>query len=549
MFSTKFKPPFIRTWLAAGIVGSVVLLSIGSDRFSGHTAHAVSAGCSWPSFSAPMSFGAGLSSAFVAAGDFNNDGKQDLVVANREYFTSDVALLLGDGTGNFGTAKHFPVGREPVYVVAGDFNGDQNLDFATANSYVERATPTLGTVSVRLGDGKGDFGPPINTVAGASPSSLATGDFNNDGRLDLAVGTVGFALINEGPFVVFSGGVSVLLGDGAGGFNQSQAPDFQKVSVASIATGDLNGDGKLDLALGLVPQPMVSGGSPHVMTMIGNGAGKFTIDQDFVITSAPISIVLGDFNHDGKLDLVNVDSKQGDFFKTITIRLGTGTGTFASPTSLPISSNPQFVAASDFNLDGNLDLVVANGRVYVTLGNGSGGFGLPTDQARFFDRGATGDFNNDGKPDLALLNNGFATSVSIVLNTCGTPTPPQLLASEQDNRGALVDSLIVRDPFPFTSNTNFSSDQRTRIILFATNIELQPGEDATSVTVRMENSQHTIFSVPAEYLGKLPNFSYLTQINVRLPDELANGGDVSMSVVYQGMESNKVSITIKPPAN
>jgi hypothetical protein len=549
MFSRKLKTQFNRTWPAAGILGCIVLLNLVSVRFSGHTAQAVSAGCSWPAFSAPTSFGTGQDSRFVAAGDFNNDGKQDLVVANKEYFASDVSLLLGDGTGNFGTAKHFPVEREPVYVVVGDFNGDQNLDFATANSNVDRAHPTLGTVSVRLGDGKGDFGPAINTVAGSAPSSLATGDFNNDGRLDLAVGTAGFALINEGPFVVFSGGVSVLLGDGAGGFNQSQAPDFQKISVASIATGDLNGDGKLDLALGVVPQQLVSGGAPHVMTMIGDGAGKFTIDQNFVITSAPISVLLGDFNHDGKLDLVNVDSQQGDFFNTITIRLGTGTGTFASSTSFRITSNPKFVAASDFNLDGNLDLAVANGRVYVTLGNGSGGFGLPTDQARFFDRVATGDFNNDGKPDLALLNTGFATSVSVILNTCGAPTPPQLLASEQDNRGAVVDSVAVRDPFPFTSITNFSSDQRTRIILFATNIDLQPGEDAASVTVRMENSQHAIFSVPAEYLGKIPNFSYLIQINVRLPDELANGGDVSMSVVYHGLESNKVSITIKPPAN
>jgi FG-GAP-like repeat/FG-GAP repeat len=548
MYSGKSKTQFNRTWLA-GIVGCLVLFSLVSDRLSGHTAQALSAGCSWPSFSAPTSFGTGQDSRFVAAGDFNNDGKQDLVVANREYFSSDVSLLLGDGTGSFGTAKHFPVGREPVYVVVGDFNGDQNLDFATANSYVDRAHPMLGTVSVRLGDGKGDFGPAIDTPAGASLSSLATGDFNNDGRLDLAVGTAGYAIVNEGPFIVFSGGVSVLLGDGAGGFNQSQAPDFQNISVASIATGDLNGDGKLDLALGVVPQQMVSGGADHVMTMIGNGGGKFTIDQDFVIPGAPISVLLGDFNHDGKLDLVNVDSMQGEFFKTITIRLGTGTGSFASPNSLQIASNPKFVAAGDFNLDGNLDLAVTNGRVYVLLGDGSGGFGLPTDQARYFDRMATGDFNNDGKPDLALLNTGFAQSVSVVLNTCGTPTPPQLFASEQDNRGAVVDSVIVRDPFRFTSNTNFSSDQRTRIVLFATNIDLQPGEDAASVTVRMENSQHAIFSVPAESVGKIPTFSYFTQINVRLPDELANGGDVSMSVIYHGLESNKVSITIKPPAN
>lgn len=95
----------------------------------------------------------------------------------------------------------------------------------------------------------------------------------------------------------------------------------------------------------------------------------------------------------------------------------------------------------------------------------------------------------------------------------------------------------------------FSLDHRTRIMLFALNIDLPPGEDAASVTVRAENSQHAIFSVPAEYVGKVPNFSWLTQVNVRLPDELVNGGDVSTSLIYHGVESNKVLITIKPPAN
>jgi uncharacterized protein (TIGR03437 family) len=81
------------------------------------------------------------------------------------------------------------------------------------------------------------------------------------------------------------------------------------------------------------------------------------------------------------------------------------------------------------------------------------------------------------------------------------------------------------------------------------NIDLQPGEDAASVMVRAENSQHAIFSVPVEYVGKVPQFSWLTQVNVSLPDELANGGDVSMSLIYHGVESNKVLVTIKPPGN
>ena len=549
MFSRKSKTQFNRPWSAAGVLGSMVLLVLVSDHFSGPTAQALS-GCSPPNFSAPNGFPTGQNSAFVAVGDFNKDGKQDLVVPNQYFQASDVSLLLGDGNGGFGAAKHFPVGRQPSFIVAADFNGDQNLDFATANS--DRSSSSApGTVSVRLGDGKGDFGPVTNFPTGSVPSSLATRDFNNDGKLDLAVGYEGSAVINEGPFIVHPGGVSVWLGDGAGGFTQSHTSEFGQSAVKSIAAGDLNGDGNLDLALGLVPAPFSSGQTRRMLILIGNGAGKFTITEDIATTSSPVCVLFGDFNHDGKLDLVNVDSFSGDFHDTITIRLGNGTGSFGSPTSFTIASNPQFAAAGDVDMDGNLDLVVANGNVYVTLGDGNGSFGPPTQHVSGFNRVATGDLNNDGKLDLALILantvEGTQTSVSVVLNTCNAP---QLLTIEQSNRAVALDSVtMIRNPFPFTPTTNFSSDQRTRITLFATNVDLQPGEDAASVLVRGENSQHAIFSLPVEFVGKVPNFPWLTQVNVRLPDELANGGDVSLSLIYRGLESNKVLVTIQPPAN
>jgi uncharacterized protein (TIGR03437 family) len=142
--------------------------------------------------------------------------------------------------------------------------------------------------------------------------------------------------------------------------------------------------------------------------------------------------------------------------------------------------------------------------------------------------------------DLALILantvDGAQSSVSILLNSCNAP---QLVALEKSRAVALDSVTMVRDPFAFTSTTNFSSDQRTRIMLFAINVDLQPGETAASVVVRAENSQHAIFSVPVEYVGKVPNFSWLTQVNVRLPDELANGGDVSMSLINHGLESNR----------
>lgn len=552
MFSGKSQTQSNKSWLAAGILASMVLLIVGSDRSSGLTAQAMSSACSAPNFSAPTSFPTGENSAHVAVGDFNKDGKQDLVVANSYFSAHDVSLLLGDGTGGFAPAKHFAVGPKPVFVVVGDFNGDQNLDFATANSD-RPLPPVLGTVTVRLGDGKGDFAPPINSPTGAVPSTLATGDFNKDGRLDLAVGNAGYAVINEGPFIVYPGGVSILLGDGTGGFTQSTS-DFGQSSAVSIAAADVNGDGNLDLAVGFRPAPFSSGVTPRISILLGNGAGAFTVAQNFDMTTSPSCVLFGDFNHDGKLDLVNVDEYLSDdaVSNTITIRLGNGTSAFGSATSFPIATSPKFAAAADFDFDGNLDLVVTNGNVYVALGDGNGGFSSATKYTEFYDRVVVGDFNNDGKSDLAVLLSrisDFSTqsNVSILLNSCDAP---QLLGVDVSNRAAAVDSvMMVRDPFPFSATTDFSSDQRTRIILFALDINPQPGEDAASVTVRAENSQHAIFSVPAEYVGKVSNAPWLTQVNVRLPDELATGGDVSMSVVYHGVESNKLVITIKPPAN
>src|ERR1043165_9500390 len=138
MFKIKFKTQSNRSGLAAGILVLMVLLILVTDGFSGLIAHASAAACPSLNFSAPTSFSAGENSAYVAVGDFNEDGKQDLVVANSYFFANDVSLLLGDGTGGFGPAKHFSVGRKPVFVVVGDFNGAHNLDFAPANSDRQR---------------------------------------------------------------------------------------------------------------------------------------------------------------------------------------------------------------------------------------------------------------------------------------------------------------------------------------------------------------------------------------------------------------------------
>ena len=104
---------------------------------------------------------------------------------------------------------------------------------------------------------------------------------------------------------------------------------------------------------------------------------------------------------------------------------------------------------------------------------------------------------------------------------------------------------FIRDPFGVFNSLNFSLDQRSRVVLFATGLELMPGESISVVTAQAEDSGHRIFPLTVEYVGKVPNFNWLTQVNVRLPDGLAGAGDVLVSVSLRGAVSNQVVVGIR----
>src|SRR5215813_6425438 len=351
------------------------------------------------SFGPKTDFGTGGGPHSVAVGDFNGDGSLDLAVAN----AGTVSILLGTGTGSFGANTDFGTGADSenllypssASVAVGDFNGDGKLDLAVANF--------SGTVSILLGTGTGSFGAKtdFNTAGG---DSVAVGDFNGDGKLDLAVAN-------------FSGTVSILLGTGTGSFGaKTDFPDGDTPS--SVAAGDFNGDGKLDLAVANYYGDTVS-------ILLGTGTGSFGANTDFPAGATPSSLTVGDFNSDGKLDLAVGGGPGGVIFdtrNTVSILLGTGTGSFGPKTDFDTGTSPLSVAVGDFNRDGNLDLAVANfesnNTVSILLGMGTGSFGAKTD----FGTGsspysvAVGDFNGDGKLDLAVANY-YSATVSILLNT------------------------------------------------------------------------------------------------------------------------------------
>jgi CSLREA domain-containing protein len=332
----------------------------------------------------------------VAVGDFNNDDKQDLVSANSD--SNHVSIMLGGATpGTFGGAIPFPAGTNPRSVAVGDFNGDGNQDLVVANSGVSSTN-----VSIMLGDGLGGFGSATPFGTGTDPRSVVVGDFNGDGKQDIAAANFG------------SNNISVLLGDGAGGFGP--AINFGtgvSTTPVSISLGDFNGDGKQDLAV-------ADQGTDRGSVLLGNGLGSFSAPTNFAAGSQPLSIAVGDFDGNGKQDLVVVSNNDTD---NVAVSLGDGSGVFPDATYFHAHNNPQSVAVGDFDGDGRQDIVAANfnsNDVSILLGNPSGGFFPAID----FGAGtsnpvsiAVGDFNRDGMEDLAAASNTSA-AVSLLLRHC-----------------------------------------------------------------------------------------------------------------------------------
>jgi hypothetical protein len=243
------------------------------------------------------------------------------------------------------------------------------------------------------------FAPEVNYAAGADPSEIISADFNNDGRLDLVVANP------------TANSVNVLLGNGNGTF---QAPKSSAAgdNPISVAVGDFNDDGKLDLAA-------ANGGATGVSVMRGNGDGTFQAPSSTDIGSEPSSVAVGDFNGDGRLDLAAVSNSYTPNYSTwygyygyyeghVNVLLGTGGGSFTSPTSSSLGAGYHTsAAAADLNGDGNDDLVAVNadyGAVTIALGSNTGDpLGSAWDYATgWYPQVVTvGDFTGDGVLDLA----------------------------------------------------------------------------------------------------------------------------------------------------
>jgi hypothetical protein len=337
----------------------------------------------------------------TAAGDLNGDGKLDLAVTNTSANT--VSVFLGNGDGTFKAHVDYATGTGPIAVAIGDVNGDFKQDLVVANQ-------TAGTVSVLLGNGDGTFQSALATSVGSSPSTVVLADFNRDGHLDLAVTNPS---LNQ---------VTVCLGNGNGTFGTGVVSSAGTYPVG-LAVGDMDLDNKLDL---VAADRMCSGSTCStvgtISVMRGNGDGTFkaplTYSSDY-LTSA---VAVADFNGDGLLDVAAVNSGLSAS-GSITIFKNLGSGNFSTPTSYTAGNNPTSVVIGDFNDDGHLDVAALNsGDATVSLGfgNGDGTFGGNGITATGFSFNGTptglavADFNNDGQLDLAAAESAGST-VGIVL--------------------------------------------------------------------------------------------------------------------------------------
>ncbi len=280
-------------------------------------------------------------------------------------------MLLGNGDATFQTQQTFAAGISPSSVAVGDFNSDGNLDVAVGENNLP------GIVTILLGNGRGGFSRTTSYVVGSGATAIAVGDFTGNGKFDIAAANAGIG-----------SPVTILLGDGSGNFNAANLP--VGANPQSVAVGDFTGNGIEDLAV-------ANEGSDSLSIFLGNGNGTFSSPANIALPFSPVAVAAADFNGDGNIDLAVVG---GGF----AVLFGNGNGSFSKPTTYVLGGSA--LCVGDFNGYQDVAFFDGNGLV-VALNNGTGVFTIDTNEplvGRNLTSLAAGDFTGNGIMDLAFTS-------------------------------------------------------------------------------------------------------------------------------------------------
>ena len=418
------------------------------------------------------------------------------------------------GTSHFENPLLYPAGNLPISIAAGDFNGDGKLDLAFGGAD--------GSISLLLGNGDGSFQAPATILTPALISfTMTSGDFNGDGNLDLALSDWD------------TGDVYVLLGNGDGTF---QAPKDYPNSAGTyggeMIAADVNGDHKLDLVI-------TDFNNDKLSVLLGNGDGTF---QPAIVTqtdSFPGGVAAADLNGDGKMDLVVASDL------AVSIFPGNGDGTFGTPTDYPVllGASVEGIALADFNGDKNVDIAVTSlGGTYVLLGNGDGTF--ETASLVYADYPgsyiATGDFIGDGHIDMVI--SGYEAGAAEVLqgNGDGTFQWYQSLSSGGETPGPSAAINLPGYPLP---NLVIGNNGSGNASVFLNNGDIAAGTLSGVVLSTQPPPSH---NVECSYPGD-SNYAASTSNPIALIAEPAASPQFTPpSGTYVG---NGVSVTISDSTN
>ena len=359
--------------------------------------------------------------AGLGSGDFNNDGKTDLLAQKKGRFF--LSLNRGDGTfqAPFSASTDYYFSNTN-YVALGNFDGDSKIDMLTAAQG--------GNNSLR-GGGQGKFSY-LNSFGLDNSSGyrvsrqLIPADFDNDGKADVLDVTDACNIFGCG-----STSVTIHTGNGNGSFNITNRSFTVGRQPLSAVVGDFSGDGKLDAVVASYYPGFFSSPFGSLTFLQGDGQGYFNPGVSYNLDGGPAWIEKGDFNGDGKLDVVVTRSTSND----VAVLLNNGDGTFGMPIVFPVGISPLFVSTKDLNVDSKLDLVVSNAdsnNISVLLGNGDGTFGSAANFGGLSSPRSTviADFNGDTIFDIAVANatGGFVSVLSGVGD--GTFSAPDNFATD-----------------------------------------------------------------------------------------------------------------------